>query len=130
MYIDATLLFSYKQAITATTTSEKILDVQSVGSGLPVYPLVQIETPFENLTSLGVLIQASHAATRADITEASWNTIAENAPLTQDEINSTRTLNFGSLPPDSGNFLRLKYEVTGTPTKGNITATLVLDRQI
>jgi len=131
MYLDANLMFSQEQAITGTAVSDKVLHVgEEIGAGLPVFPLIQVAEIFEGLTSLDVHIQSADVANESDLLESSWKTIAASGVKTQEELNAMRTINFGSLPPKSGAFLRVNYVVVGKPSKGSISAALVLDRQI
>lgn len=145
MYLDANLMFSQKQIITETSPSEKVLLVgEEIGAGLPIFPLVQVAELFEGLTTLEVQIQtaympstnglgeneSSEAMNAEAISEDAWETIATSGVKTQEELNAIRTINFGSLPPKSGAFLRMYYIVEGIPSKGSLSAALVLDRQI
>ena len=131
MYLDANLMFSNQQVLTASATSTKTLCVgEEIGAGLPIFPLIQVAEIFEGLTTLEVQLQNANVANESDLTEAAWETIATSGVKTQEELNDVRTINFGSLPPKSGKFLRVQYIVTGTPTQGSVSAALVLDRQI
>ena len=131
MYLDANLMFSHQQVITATSFSNKVLCVgEEVGAGLPIFPLIQVAEIFEGINTLEVQLQSANVAKESDLIESAWQTIATSGVKTQEEINTARTINFGSLPPTSGKFLRVQYIVTGTPTKGSVSAALVLDRQI
>ncbi len=131
MYLDANLMFSQNQALTATAVSDKSLFLgKEVGSGLPIFPLIQVAEPFEGLTTLEVQIQSAEGTQGTPPLEAAWKTIATSGEKTQAELNASRTINFGSLPPKSEAFLRVRYVLTGKATAGTVTAALVLDRQI
>ena len=131
MYLDAELLFSHAQKITATQRSEKCLDLGvTEGTGMPVFPFVQVVEGFAGLTSLTVHIQSSNAdKAMADLTEGDWQTVLSSQKLALADIKKPCSLAFGSLPPRTGKYLRIQYEVEGTATAGAMTAGLVLDRQ-
>ena len=128
MYLDAELLFSQNQKITETANSDKTVNLgTTVGSGMPVYPLVQITQGFEGLTSLTVHIQSCSKDSEPD--DGDFETVMSSKKLALADIQKPCGVAFGSLPPKSGNYLRVRYEVEGTATKGAVTAALVLDRQ-
>ncbi len=131
MYLDAELLFSHAQKITATQNSEKCLDLGAMeGTGMPIFPFVQVVEGFAGLTSLTVHIQSSNAdKAMAELTEDDWQTVLSGQKLPLSDITKPCSLAFGSLPPRSGKYLRIKYEVEGTAAKGAVTAGLALDRQ-
>lgn len=135
MYLDAELLFSHAQKITASQVSDKSLDIGSMeGTGMPILPFVHIVEGFAGLASLTVHIQSSNAdKAMENLAESDWQTILSSQKLLPADIAKPCSLAFGSLPPKSGRYLRVKYEVDGTETtgaaKGAITAGLVLDRQ-
>lgn len=135
MYLDAALLFSHVQKITASQNSEKSLDLGVMeGTGMPIFPFVQVVEGFSGITSLTVHIQSSHAdKAMADLTEDDWQTILSSQKLPLADITKPCSLAFGSLPPKAGRYLRIKYEVEKTESQenaqGSVTAGLVLDRQ-
>lgn len=126
MYLDSQLLFSQNQKITQTAVSEKTVSAGDCGSGLPVYPLVQITEGFEGLTALTVHIQA---ADKESPEEQDWQTIMSSKKYAAEDVQKPCTVSFGSLPPETGKILRVRYEAEGTASKGAVTAALVLDRQ-
>lgn len=134
MYLDAELLFSHAQKITATQNSAKVLDLGTMeGSGMPIFPFVQVVEGFTGLTSLTVHIQSSNAdKAMADLAESDWQTILSSQKMLSADIAKPCSLAFGSLPPKAGKYLRVQYEVDAAETgtvKGAVTAGLVLDRQ-
>lgn len=134
MYLDAELLFSHAQKITATQNSAKVLDLGTMeGSGMPIFPFVQVVEGFTGLTSLTVHIQSSNAdKAMAGLAESDWQTILSSQKMLSADIAKPCSLAFGSLPPKAGKYLRVQYEVDAAEAgavKGAVTAGLVLDRQ-
>lgn len=137
MYLDKELLFSHAQKITKSQASEKILDLGTMeGTGMPIFPTVQVVEGFAGLETLTVHIQSSNAdKAMADLTESDWHTILSGQALALKDIAKPCSLAFGSLPPKTGKYLRAYYEVDagaetqGAAAAGAITAGLVLDRQ-
>lgn len=135
MYLDAELLFSHAQKITASQASDKCLNLGTMeGTGMPIFPFVQVVEGFAGITSLTVHIQSSNAdKAMADLTESDWETILSSPKMLQADIAKPCSLAFGSLPPKAGKYLRIKYEVDAAEAaetvKGAVTAGLVLDRQ-
>lgn len=131
MYLDKELLFSHAQKITKSGASEKCLDLGVMeGTGMPIFPTVQIVEGFAGLETLTVHIQSSNAdKALADLAESDWQTILSSQVLAAKDVATPCSLAFGSLPPSAGKYLRVYYEVDETATAGAITAGLVLDRQ-
>lgn len=134
MYLDAELLFSHAQKITASQASDKILDLGVMeGAGMPILPFVHVVESFAGLTSLTVHIQSANADKAMDeLAESDWQTILSSQKLLPADIAKPCSLAFGSLPPKAGRYLRVKYEAeaeAAETVKGAITAGLVLDRQ-
>lgn len=135
MYLDAELLFSHAQKITASQVSDKCLDLGAMeGTGMPIFPFVQVVEGFAEITSLTVHIQSSNAGkAMADLTESDWETILSSQKMLLADIAKPCSLAFGSLPPKAGKYLRIKYEVDAADstegTSGAVTAGLALDRQ-
>lgn len=141
MIMDATLLFSNAQAITADTASTNIIDlgatgtaygaaaalVRDVGKGLDVPLLVTVTETFNNLTSLEVLIQTD------DNSAFSTPTTVYRSPVyaLADLVLGKKYLLPDSFPVDTNErYVRLYYDITGTaPTTGKITAGAVMARQ-
>ena len=128
MYIDKELMFSQNQKITVTASSTNTINLENTeGQGMPVYPFVQVVEAFAGLTSLIVHIQSAKKETTPN--DGDFTTIMSSKKYTIQELAKTQSIGFGSLPPLSGNYLRIKYEVEGTATKGAITAGIALDKQ-
>lgn len=135
MYLDAELLFSHAQKITAAQNSTNVLDLGTMeGTGMPIFPFVQVVEGFTGATSLTVHIQSSNAdKAMADLTESDWQTILSSQKMLSADIAKPCSLAFGSLPPKAGRYLRVQYEVDAAEAtetvNGAVTAGLVLDRQ-
>ena len=141
MIIDNTLVFSDKQAITATANSTNVIDLTA--PGIPAGSLVALrrdigdnacDTPiavtvaeaFNNLTSLKITLQVA--------TDAAFTTPVEVASRTYllAELTLGANLSFPAEFPMGTNleFVRISYTVTGTaPTTGKIFAAVVAGRQ-
>lgn len=144
MYLDKALLFSHAQKITKSQSSENCLDLGvTEGTGMPVFPTVQVVEGFAGIETLTVHIQSSNAdKPLTELAESDWQTILSSQVLTLAEVAKPCSLAFGSLPPHAGKYLRMYYEIdggtgqegqeassAGIATQGAITAGLVLDRQ-
>lgn len=124
MYFDAQNLFSDKQALTATAVSANVVKVtENVGAGEPIFVSIHVVENFVGLTSLNVQIQSADSAT------GTFQTIQETRAIPLADLNSGEVINIGSLPPKTGQFLRLNYVVAGTATAGAVTAGIVWDKQ-
>ncbi len=127
MILDAELLFSNNQALTKTGASSKILNMEDcVGAGYGLTPFVQVAEEFVGLTSLSVQVQMADSA---DADADAWETIIVLPSKTLAELNKEKLFYLAPLPAAAGKFLRLNYVVVGTPTKGKLTAGLILVRQ-
>lgn len=125
MYIDYALMFSQDQAVTVTAVSTKAVQVNvNVGAGTPVFPTVTITTPFAGLTSLAFELQTS------DTEAGAYTTIATTEPVLLAGLNANEFFaNFGSVPPVTKAWIKMKYVVVGTATAGKVTSSITLDRQ-
>lgn len=131
MYLDKELLFSHAQKITKSQASEKCLDLGVMeGTGMPIFPTVQVAEGFAGLETLTVHIQSSNADKPLEsLAESDWQTILSSKVLAAEDVAKSCSLAFGSLPPKAGKYLRVYYEVDEAASAGAITAGLVLDRQ-
>ncbi len=131
MYLDKELLFSHAQKITKSQASEKCLDLGVMeGTGMPIFPTVQVVEGFAGLETLTVHIQSSNADKPLEsLAESDWQTILSSKVLAAEDVAKPCSLAFGSLPPKAGKYLRVYYEVDEAASAGAITAGLVLDRQ-
>lgn len=130
--LDAEVMFSNRQAITATGFSSNIWDSGPYGravgdSGNPIYDIgksnvelqIQVVATFNNLTSLTVEYQVSNDPAFA----SGVDTISTEAkPLAQ--LVAGARFNPTKVPRNATKrYHRLRYVVTGTaPTQGAITA--------
>lgn len=138
MIIDASLLFSDSQPITATVTSTNIVDLGTSGTPLGTLValpadiaidnridiLLNVTQAFNNLTSLSVALQVSADA-------STWKEVVTRTYLLAD-LSSVGQLPFpASLPVGSSlRYMQLNYTVNGTaPTFGKIFAAIVAARQ-
>ena len=130
MILDATTEFSDQQAITATSFSDNIIDLGAaapgdLGAGNPIPLLIQVTEAFDNLTTLGVLIQTD-----------------DNEAFSSPKGNTSAILDLADLVPGAKfplqfvplgvnqRYVRLKYTVTGTdPSTGKINAGLTMGVQ-
>jgi hypothetical protein len=136
MTIDANLLFDPSgTAITASQASTNTLDLgqaRDLGIGCPqvdVEILIQQSFAAAGAATLNVQIQSS-------VDNATWNTLAETAPIAVANLTAGRQILRIALPADQpaqtagiGRYLRLYYTVASGPfTSGQVFAALVLDR--
>lgn len=124
MYFDAQNLFSDKQAVTSTAASTNVVKVtEYVGAGESVFVSIHVVEDFAGLTSLNVQLQSS------DSENGTFQTIQETRAIPLADLNSGKVVNIGSIPPKTGQYLRLNYVVAGTATGGAVTAGIVWDKQ-
>lgn len=140
MIMDRTLLFSDRQAITASAASTNIVDlgatgtvygtstpiVRDVGLGTSIPLLVTVTESFNNLTSLAVAVQVDDNAGFS-----SARTVSTSTHLLADLAASSDYLIPDSIPAGTNErYVRLFYTVTGTaPTTGKITAGVTMGNQ-
>ena len=134
MIIDANLILSSNQAITATAPSTNVIDLgqpgtpfgapapveQDIGKGNRIPIAVNVTQGFNNLTSLAVSLQVS-------TDNATWKEVATRTYLLA-EIAAVTQLDFPAQLPVGTRFryMQLNYTVTGTaPTTGQIFAAIV-----
>lgn len=120
MSLDAKVLLSNKQAITATAASTDVFDFGAAadfGAGGNVPMLVQVTEDFNNLTSLTIAVQAStDAAFTSPIT-----LVQAVVPLAS--LKAGYQLPIHAVPHGQKRYMRTHYTVTGTaPTTGKVTA--------
>jgi hypothetical protein len=136
MILDATLLFSENQAVTATAISENVIQfpangivpyeaaaiARNLGAGDHIPLLIQVTEAFATLTSLTITIETSAAAGLTSATVlASSGAIPVASLIAGYRPTFTRVLPDGLLLP----FLGLRYTVGGSnATAGKITAAL------
>lgn len=142
MIMDRTLLFSDRQAITATATSTNIVDlgatgtvygasapmVRDVGVGESIPLHCGVTESFNNLTSLIITIEVDD---NAGFTSARTVFTSPTYVLADLAAGKTKLLP-QSLPVGTNErYVRLRYTVAGTaPTLGRITAGVTMGNQL
>ena len=142
MIMDRTLLFSDRQAITATATSTNLVDlgatgtvygasapmVRDVGIGEAIPLHCGVTESFNNLTSLTISIEVDD---NAAFTSA--RTVFTSPAYTLAQLASGKTKLLPQTLPVGTNerYVRLRYTVAGTaPTLGRITAGVTMGNQL
>lgn len=142
MILNANLLLSDAQAITATAISENVINweamgiapyesaaiARNLGAGTPVPMLIQVTQVFNNLTSLTINIEtADNAALSSGAVVLSSSGAIPLASLAAGFMPTfTRHLPAGTMK----DFFGLRYTVAGTaPTTGQITAAVATEVQ-
>lgn len=123
MLFDSQSKFSENQAITATTTSQNIVNMGAgeVVFGTPKPLVIQVSEDFNNLTSLTVDIEtASDEAFTSPVK-------LQSSTANLGDLKTGFTFPITVLPKGDKGYMRLKYNVEGTtaPTTGKITAGIV-----
>lgn len=135
MIFDKTLLFSDRQAITATAISENIVDTlatgtvydaaaaltKDIGKGNKIPVLIQVVEAFNTLTSLTVDIRFSATENMA----SPKIVLSQTVPLA--DLVPGKTISITCVPPGADlRYMAVNYTVTGTaPTAGRVTAGIV-----
>lgn len=118
MILDADLLFSNKQAITATAESTNTLDLgaagDAIGQELTIH--VVVDTAFATLTSLTVSLETS-----AD--DSTWTTVLSGPAIARASLTKGASIFCVRVPQGLSRYVRLKYTVGGSnATAGKVTA--------
>ena len=137
MILSQQQLLSQAQAIVATALSTNIIDLgapgtpyggvaplnRDVGKGTKIPVLAEIDTTFNNLTSLTVTLETG-------ATTALGTVLATETILLADAVAGKR-LNMQVVPEGvTGRYLGLRYTVTGAaPTLGSVTAGITMGNQ-
>lgn len=132
MIMDASLLFSDKQAVTATAVSTNVVDLgvngRDVGPGTAIPLSISVVENFNNLTSLTISVE-----TDDNVGFASAKTVFTSPAIALAQLNAAK----GKLLPQmipvgtDERYVRLRYTVAGTaPTLGKITAGVSMGNQI
>ncbi len=128
MIMDRTLLFSDRQAITATAASTNVVDLGAARNMSPgkVVPLaIAVTETFNNLTSLAVSIETDDNAAFSSAT-----TVATGVTYPAADLVAGKQLLLPDVLTGKERFVRLKYTVVGTaPTTGRITAGVTAGNQ-
>lgn len=143
MILDKQLMFSEAQAVTADAGSTNVIDTQSqaitttfnnvsiardVGNGLDpnLRVFASVTTTFLTVVSMSIQLQ-----TDTDVAFGSavilWTS---RLFLLAELVAGFQFLSLPSVPSRCKRYLRLFYDVNTSATAGNITAGLVLDRQL
>lgn len=116
MLIDSTLMLSDKQAVTASATSENIIDQTAAGDAHRHAAVVaQADEDFAGLTSLKISLQ-----TCADSAFASPVELAA-ATFALADLKAGNALLKMALPSGALRYIRGYYTVSGTGTAGKIS---------
>lgn len=122
MIIDKELEFSDGQAITATAVSTNVVDLGQtvdVAPGVPLKVRVQVDTAFDNLTSLNIAVQTDTVENFAS------ETVLYSKDVVLADLVAGADIDLGILPEGCQQYLRLDYTVTGTnPAAGAVSAFL------
>lgn len=118
MILDADLLFSNQQAITATAESTNTLDLgvagDAIGQELTIH--VVVDTTFATLTSLTVSLETS-----AD--DSTWTTVLSGPAIAAASLTKGANIFCVRVPQGLSRYVRLKYTVGGSnATAGKVTA--------
>lgn len=121
--LDNELIFSRAQAITADAGSTDVIDLRNaVGSapGNEVRVIANIDQSFNNLTSLGFIVQ-----TCADPAFGSGVVSHQTITRLLAQLTAGQRIDLGEVPDGALRYLRVFYDVTGTaPTLGQVTSFL------
>lgn len=140
MILDANLIFSENQAITATAISTNVIEwaangipygeaaaiARNLGAGTPIPLLIQVVQTFNTLTSLTFTLETADNAALSSgaVVLASSGAVPLASLVAGFRPTFTRFLPDGTLKP----FLGLRYTVAGTnPTLGQISAALATE---
>lgn len=139
--MDRTLLFSDRQAITASAASTNVVDlgetgtvygassamVRDIGNGEPIPLTIAVTEGFNNLTSLTIAIQVDD---NAGFTSA--RTVQASQAILLADLGAGDDIALPAYIPRGVNerYMRLYYTVAGTaPTLGKITAGVSMGNQ-
>lgn len=118
MILDADLVFSNKQAVTATATSTNEIDLgvagDAIGQELTIH--VVVDTAFATLTSLAVSLETS--ANNSD-----WTTVLSGPAIARASLTKGASIFCVRVPQGLSRYVRMKYTVGGSDaTAGKVTA--------
>lgn len=118
MILDADLVFSNKQAVTATAASTNEIDLgvagDAIGQELTIHAVV--DTAFATLTSLTVSLETS-----AD--GSAWTTVLSGPAIARASLTKGARIFCVRVPQGLSRYVRLKYTVGGSnATAGKVTA--------
>lgn len=119
MILDADLVFSNKQAVTATAESTNTLDLgvagDAIGQELTIH--VVVDTAFSTLTSLTVSLETSANNFQT------WTTVLSGPAIARASLTKGASIFCVRVPRGLSRYVRLKYTVGGSnATAGKVTA--------
>jgi hypothetical protein len=118
MILDADLVFSNKQAVTATATSTNEIDLgaagDAIGQELTIH--VVVDTAFAALTSLTVSLETS-------ANNSTWTTVLSGPAVPRASLTKGASIFCVRVPQGLSRYVRMKYTVGGSnATAGKVTA--------
>lgn len=120
--LDSLLMFSEKQAITATAASTNIINLgtnREIAFGTPIPLLIEVKEDFDKCTSVTFAVQ-----TASDEAFATPTTLVLATVLLADLKKGNR-VPIVFMPAGNLGYVRLYYTITGTaPTTGKVSAYL------
>lgn len=122
MLIDNQNVFSDGQAITADAASTNVINLVKAGlaPGNDLNILMNVETAFNNLTSLDVTVQSS--SDEAFTSPVNHQTIS----IALADLTAGKQVDLGPLLNGTLQYARLSYDVVGTaPSTGTVTAAIL-----
>ncbi|MWF13616.1 Bbp16 family capsid cement protein [Escherichia coli] len=130
MILDKLLMFSEKQAVTATAPSTDVIDlgpidgtVRDIGVGEPLEWIVNVDT---TATAAGASTVNVNLQTSPD--NSTWTTIASSGDLALAALTAGKRIVSQKVPQGVQRYLRLNYTVgTGPLTAGSFTSGILLD---
>lgn len=119
MILDADLIFSEKQAVTATAASAKVLDLQEGGDAIGQELTVKavVGTAFAGGTSLQFKLQTSGD-------NSTWTDLLMTGAVAAADLKSGAIPFDVRVPKGAKRYLRMQYVAVGTFTGGTVTAFL------
>ena len=119
MILDADLIFSEKQAVTATAASTKVLDLQEGGDAIGQELTVKavVGTAFAGGTSLQFKLQTSGD-------NSTWTDLLMTGEVAVADLKSGAIPFDVRVPKGAKRYLRMQYVAVGTFTGGTVTAFL------
>ena len=132
MYLDAQLLFSDAQAVTAAAGSDNTIDltaVRDIGTGEPLYIVVVVDVAFTDGSSDSTLTVALEGDSTTTFTPDATRDLFTFAALS-----AAGTVRYSPLvpggAPEQYRYIRLKYTpANGNLTTGSLTAFITRDIQ-
>ena len=118
MILDADLVFSSKQAVTATAASTNRIDLGVAGDAIGQELTIQVvvDTVFATLTSLTVSLETS-------ANDSDWTTVLSGPAIARASLTKGANIFCVRVPQGLSRYVRMKYTVGGSnATTGKVTA--------